>query len=437
MVWKSRIDNSSKIYYMTSKNDIITAYNTSYNNNAVDFYHGVFVSSSYFDDIPVIIDTEDASTIELKPGQRIILSQLKKEIRRIIDRTLREYMLLRADSYMNEEDTILSFPRFEKDDFGQAKKKDFTRVIKEMYCVEPRIFYKLKQSSLTALFGFVALLLDSNERENILYVMEQIVSLTVEQRAKFVSVLRNTRLDHIISIIDLLQQRNAVIIALKNLIYDYPKFVNERDHIQKIVENHYWLFGDQYSLVSADVRMRRTLESFENELGIQTDKNLSISEEEQRQRMDIVLYGSRLTDDQVQESLVIELKAPSVTLSSNVLHQIERYATIIRKEPRFSGLSRKWKFIAVCSSIDDDVASRFEGYINHGKPGLVSIISGFEIFAFTWDDIFLNYEKKFAFLTKKLQDDMELLNESQFDEDEPSREMVNARVKELLKLNAI
>lgn len=62
--------------------------------------------------------------------------------------------------------------------------------------------------------------------------------------------------------------------------------------------------------------------------------------DELRQRMDIVLYGSRITEDDRNEGLIVELKAPSVKLSVEVLQQIERYANIVRKEPRFSGNSR-------------------------------------------------------------------------------------------------
>ncbi len=29
---------------------------------------------------------------------------------------------------------------------------------------------------------------------------------------------------------------------LKTLVYDLVKFTNERDHIQKIIEQNYWLF---------------------------------------------------------------------------------------------------------------------------------------------------------------------------------------------------
>lgn len=127
--------------------------------------------------------------------------------------------------------------------------------------------------------------------------------------------------------------------------------------------------------------------------------------DELRQRMDIVLYGSRITEDDRNEGLIVELKAPAVKLSVEVLQQIERYANIVRKEPRFSGNSRVWKFYAICSSVDEEVTSRYEGYSNHGKQGLVSMIGNFEIYALSWDDIFLSFERRYRFLIEKIKRD--------------------------------
>ena len=195
------------------------------------------------------------------------------------------------------------------------------------------------------LFGFMALLLDSDERENILSIVEQIVDLNSEQRAKVAAVVKHTRIEHIIEIIDMLQQRYDVIYTLREIVYDkdLARFANERDHIQRIVENHYWLFGDQYSLVSADITVKNSLASFETMLGEAVGSTSKLSPEELRQRMDIVLYGSRWTESNQFEGLVVELKAPSVVLTSEVLNQIVRYANQIRREPRFSGQDRRWK----------------------------------------------------------------------------------------------
>ena len=439
IVWNSKIDNSSKIYYMDNDGGICDAENTHFNKNAANFFHGAFARSSYFSEAPVLTGADDdAALVEFEEGQRSIMQRLKKEIRTILDSVLREHLLKRADEYLSEEKTVKAFPPFSADAMGEAKKNDFQRVARELYCVEPRIFYHLKKQQAKTLFGFMALLLDSDERERILSIVEQIVDLTSEQRAKFAAVLKQTRLEHIIDIVDMLQQRYEVIYTLREIVYDkdMSRFANERDHIQRIVENHYWLFGDQYSLVSADITVKSSLAAFESMLGEPAGDTSTLRPEELRQRMDVVLYGSRWTEANQFEGLVVELKAPSVVLSSEVLSQIERYANQIRREPRFSGSDRRWKFYAICASIDDDVKSRFDGYRAHNKPGLVLITGNFEIYALTWDDIFVSFDQRYRFIAQKMKADYELFQQENPDDDDlKGRELITAKVDAIVNLS--
>ena len=82
------------------------------------------------------------------------------------------------------------------------------------------------------------------------------------------------------------------------MIYDLDKFTNERDHIQKIVEQNYWLFGEKYNLASADKTMTRALEGYLNILyGASKPDSKLDSDQELNRRMDIFLCGSRKTEN--------------------------------------------------------------------------------------------------------------------------------------------
>ncbi len=435
IVWKSHVSNSSKIYYISSEGVPQRTENTSFNKNTVDFFHGVFIRSKYFDNLPVLTGAEDESFVAFDDGQKEIMRNLKKQVMILLNNTLREFLLVRADTYLGKLDDENQLPFFPADDFGQSKKKDFMGVTRELYCTEPRIFYKLKPRQTKSLLGFLALLLDSSERENILTVVEQIVTLTPEQRTKFATILKRTKLEHIIDMIDIIQKRYEVVTELKRIVYDptMSRFANERDHIQKVVEQHFWLFGDQYSLVTADVTFKSSLARFEEILGIPKEESSNLSAEELRQRMDIFLYGARINEANIKEGLIIELKAPSVTLDQVVLSQIERYAQMIRKEPQFSGFNRAFRFFAICTAVDDDVKAKYDGYKSHGKFGLASVIGNFDIYAITWDDIFLSFEQRYRFLLEKMQQDFDKTAEIETEQD-INRQYVNERVKHLLEI---
>ena len=93
-----------------------------------------------------------------------------------------------------------TFPEFPDDVYGQMRKNDLKRVTKEIFKLEPLIFHKLKQIQEKSLLGFLNLLLSSEERENVLTIIEQVVELSPQQRTDFSMILKKTSLENIIEI---------------------------------------------------------------------------------------------------------------------------------------------------------------------------------------------------------------------------------------------
>lgn len=199
-----------------------------------------------------------------------------------------------------------------------------------------------------------------------------------------------------------------------SLVGELNTYANERDHVQKIVEQHYWLFGEQYHLVTADKRMQKALEEYLYLLyGDKAPNPVLTPDEEELRRMDIFACAARNTEDAngsaIQENLVVELKAPKVVLTKAVLRQIEDYMDYVRKQPLFNSQYRRWKFIAVCSAVDDDVKARYDSQKSKGKKGLVAEIDNYEVYALTWDDVFQSFDLRHAFLLDKLKMDKEAI----------------------------
>lgn len=196
------------------------------------------------------------------------------------------------------------------------------------------ITQNLKPIQEKSLLGFLNLLLSSEERENVLSIIDEIVQLSPKQREEFASVLKRTHLENIIATIRFIEDRYKVIEVLKTIVFDYAGYANERDHVQKIVEQHYWLFGEQYHLVTADKRMQKALEEYLYLLyGDKAPNPVLTPDEEELRRMDIFACAARNTEDAngsaIQENLVVELKAPKVVLTKAVLRQIEDYSCSI------------------------------------------------------------------------------------------------------------
>lgn len=442
IVWRSNVSNNSKIYYMTPAGELLEAKPTSYNKNQAGFYHAVFVHSPFFrPGMNFSPDPDNPTLFDLagQEEQQKVLCALRAAIRAEIDAVFRQFLVLQADKTLDDMEKRGTFPQFRDDAYDQLRKKDFMTVTRELYCVEPRIFHKLSTKQEASLLGFLNLLLSSDERENVLTIVEQIVQLTPAQRKSFADVLQRSRLQYIVDSIEILQRRAAVVEELKRIVFDAAAFANERDHVQKLIEQHFWLFGEQYHLLTADKNLATSLREFE--AITQTDgaaSGLSMTEAQARQRIDIFLYTQRIQEDDSSEMLIIELKAPHVHLSLDVFNQIVRYANTLRREPRFASLRRVWRFIAVCTEVDDDVKVKYANFKQYGKKGLADIIGNFELYALTWDDVFQMFEARNSFLLNKLHlDYSQLSQELALPQKAPeSRAETNEAVQQLCAVDA-
>ena len=402
-------------YFFDSESVLKTKDTTSFNRNTINFNHSVYVKSNFFDSHDNTAEEYGDPQVNLfvTESDKKIFGKLRKEIQAIIEKKISIYLSDKAEEIVNEmENERDTFPHFSDDMYDQMRKKNLKRVAKEIYKIEPLIFFKLKPIQEKSLLGLLNLLLSSEERENVLTIVEQVVDLTPKQRSEFSNMLKKTSLENIIDTIKYLEERFKVIEALRAIVYDFNKFTNERDHIQKLVEKHFWLFGEQYNLASADQRMRKELEEYLNILYGEADIKAGLNPDaENERRMDIFLCDNRMVETSFgtleEENVIVELKAPKVVLTKKVYRQIEDYMDYVRRQPAFNGVSRRWKFIAVCTEVDENVKSRYKTFEDKGKVGLVNQVENYEVYALTWDDVIKSFELKYQPLLEKLKYDRE------------------------------
>lgn len=415
VVWQESISEKFCCYYFDNKNVLKGNRTTTFNRNTINFNHSVFVKSEFFDDKENVLGDHDDSQINMFefPDEKKILKKLHKEIQKLIERKISVYLSDKAEEAVEAMITERkTFPEFPSDIYGQMRKNDLKKVTKEIFKLEPLIFHKLKHIQEKSLLGFLNLLLSSEERENVLTIVEQIVELSPQQRDDFSKILKKTSLENIIDTIKFIEDRYKVIELLRTIVYDLTKFANERDHVQKIVEKHFWLFGEQYNLASADQRMQKALEQYRNILYGEDDVAATLNPDaENERRMDIFMCNTRNVETtfetMLEENIVVELKAPKVPLTKKVLRQIEDYMDYVRRQPQFNSELRKWKFIAVCKEVDDYVKSQYKAFEDKGKVGLVFKVDNCEVYALTWDDIFKSFEMRHKPLLERLNYDRE------------------------------
>ena len=413
--WRRKIGDKYYFYLLNANLREVCKELTSFNNKSTTFHHSLYVTSDYFNKF----------AWDKEPGPRFdgLVNQSDDTYKKLL-KQLRAYLAKKEKEYIRavgaaeliaqyEKDGIL--PKFTNDSYGNARKKDLIEAIQGIYTVQPKIFLKLSTEQRKTMVGFLNLLLDSNERNNVIEIIAGVVHLTPEERAELAATLRATSLSRINSAISLVKNRLIVIEGLKKLVKDNEKFTTERDHIQKIIEENYWLFGEQFNLVTADKPFTAALMEYTYKLDGQAEKG-NFTVEDARRRPDIfICRGQALPNYSytsfLEEQIIVELKRPSVVIGKEQFRQIEDYRDIILNETSFQSQQRKWIFIVVGKSVDDYIKGQYKSFADKNRPMLVQYQENFEIYAMTWDDVFLMFEYRENFILEKLKFDKQVIHD--------------------------
>lgn len=409
--WSKNIGDKYYYYFLDQNQEEVERKHTSFNNKAIDFHHSVYIISDYFEKFKYTKLEQPTLGLNGNNQSDGVYKSLIIFLNSYVAEKEKHYVRdQQAEKLIEEFNEKKIFPSFRNNSYEQIRKKDLENVVKEIYCIQPKIFQGLKKPQSKTIVGFLNLLLDTDQREHILDILDNIIKLTDEERAELSGALKKTKLSGITAIVKLLENRFEVINLLKILVFDYEKFTNERDHIQKVVESNYWLFGEQYHLVSADKNFETTLNNYLKflEEGREIKKE-KLNQKERLKRPDIFIARQIETPDSksneftIEENIIVELKRPSVIISKKQFDQIEEYIRFVINEPRFNSELRKWKLILVGKEVDDWIKDKYESHKEKGKRFLVDAVKNYEIYAMTWDDLFKIFDIRHKHLINKLE----------------------------------
>jgi hypothetical protein len=163
------------------------------------------------------------------------------------------------------------------------------------------------------------------------------------------------------------------------------------------------------------------------------------SDEDARRRPDIFMSRSQklpgyIYSTYLEENIIVELKRPSVVIGKEQFRQIEDYRDIILGEPKFQSQQRKWIFIVVGKEVDDYIKSQYKTFADRNRPMLVHYQENFEIYAMTWDDVFLTFENREKFMLEKLQFNRQVIYE-EVEAYKKSREGSDTLTRDILSLS--
>ncbi|MGX9726579.1 MAG: ATP-binding protein [Candidatus Electronema sp. VV] len=425
--WNNKLNKEeSKFYYLNSNDFEVYKDFTTLNRKGDHFYHSVFIQSKMFDDFIFSKNGSENQQNLFNSPNSSEYKFLQKEIINYLKSKRKPYLRKFASNMIEEFESKGVFPEY-KNSWDKYRKEELKETIIGLYEAQPKVFSHLNIEQKKTFVGFLDLLLDSNERDRILSILDEVVKLEPEERKAFADLFHSARLGRIIAAIKLIKDRYKTYYNLRKLVYNEEIKANEVDHIQTLVENNYWLFGEQYHLVTAaEPKFEEALQRYVYEISGEI-YNRKIDHPDKLKEMDIFACRQNKMIDTI-ENIVVELKHPLKSLGEKEYSQVIKYISVIESQPEFNASNMEWKFYLVGNKFNTSgfIERQIESHKIYGEKGLVLFNKDGRIkcFAKKWSEIFTEFETKHEFINKKLQIERETL----FSKGKTAKELVESSI---------
>jgi hypothetical protein len=181
--------------------------------------------------------------------------------------------------------------------------------------------------------------------------------------------------------------------------------LKERTQLHKILQDHTWLWGEEFALSVSDQSLNDVLTAHLKHLGKRCDDDSTVIREDgSRGIVDLML--SRLIPQaraEEREHLVVELKRPSVSIDREVISQAQSYADAVADDPRFTDTDTKWVFWVISNKMTD--AGRKQTTQANRPRGLCyeSATGHIKVWAKTWGEIIQVNKARMEFFQRELE----------------------------------
>ena len=427
--WHEKMKENYSVYYLNEEGIERYEETTRLNKKDTGFHHSVYVSSPYFEYFAASSKPGDDSsdmqtTIEYeewhptKNEHDKVFKNLKTKVTDWLTAKQKYFIAEIGGKELwgkYEKNGVVGLP---KNEYELPLYNELKETVIGIYSVQPKIFQNLKNDQAKALVGCVKLLLQTDKRDDIITIIEGITKMTPEERHKLAQILQTTELSNITQTIDMLENRAKTVSSLKAMVFDTSLKAYEVADVQAFVSSAFWLFGEQYNIVTeAEPDFQQALEAYLEKISkskktkgvsksrINADK---IKHPDVNKEMDIFAFRQNNQSQKI-ENIVIELKRPNVKLGEVEVSQVKTYMGLIYNEPQFNSPDAQWTFILVGNKLDK--SGYIEREINNsktwGKSNLIQHVDDasqhYDIYVRTWSSIFGEFETRHKFLLDKLK----------------------------------
>ena len=340
----------SQMYFINSKGLEKHKEHTWLNRNSDEFWHSVFVESPFFDNFSFwdgnLLDENEKNTF----------TELKREIKNWIRDFRRDFLKNQADKFIQEieQKNILEKPTSVIKEYSSQFIKE---TIEELYITEPKIVTKLSDNQKKIFFRMLWTIAETWWETKLFEILNQVLDLSEEEKERFAEILEDISLKNIIKTITIIEDRLKVLSILEQYLDNPELWANEKDELQRLISQHYWIFWEGYSLyANEEDDIKSVLIKLRNEYFEDRISKNDLNFDGENKELDIFLSKTiRWETNQWVEvdNVIVEIKHPSKKLWNKEKAQIEWYMEIIQNNSQLNGESFSWSYILVGTDIND------------------------------------------------------------------------------------
>lgn len=408
--WTNKLnDEYSRFYFLNESLELKKTKTTSLNKKGDNYWHSLLIVSDFFNQTTIDEDDENENAPKLfsSSDENKIFKELIGRLNDYLKNKRRPFLKVQAEKLIEKYEDEKVFPDFGENEWDAARKKGLENLVKEIYEVEPAVFMKLNKEQKRIFLELLNLVMDSSESENLLKIIGAVVDLDSADRKEFAKLLEETKLKYVITTINIIKNRLLILENLKKLVFNDDLKANEKDHLQKYIEKHYWIFGEEYRMVCAEeVKFEEALKRYVYLLRGVSEKQY-INHPHKYKEMDLFLTGTDFRDGK-PHNVVVEIKNPTTIkkLKNKEVNQIKEYIEVILKQDEFNDNNEVWSFYLIGQDYDDIVRDD----ILNIETGLLRKKDNHSLYVKKWSEITNEVERRLKYLLEKLKIERKVLS---------------------------
>jgi hypothetical protein len=226
------------------------------------------------------------------------------------------------------------------------------------------------------------------DNEDLLEILHEVANLSSEDMEKLRRVLERTTLQSLIRLSSEVTARLEFLDVLHELVYGvHASSLKERSQLHKIVEPHCWIFGPAYHLATSDKSFRSIIRRHREQAELPPAPEDEIRAVPHSSDIpDLFLAAARQYPvAPTNRHLLVELKAPSVSLGWKELQQAKRYAQTVMSSSQFDKAATAWDVFLVSAEIREEI--ELDRRQKNKEVGCVAEYHNMTVWALSWGEI--------------------------------------------------